>query len=451
MSALIPGTLFASDFRVERVLSTGGMGTVYVAEQLSTGKRRALKLMLPELVQDARLRARFEQEARVGSRVESEHVVEVVAAGVDDATRAPWLAMELLEGEDLAAWRQRRASVDPRDARRALEELCHAVGAAHRVGIVHRDLKPENLFVAKSKRVGADFMLKVLDFGIAKLMDEARSTRTAAVGTPLWMAPEQTEAGAIVSPASDVWAIGLIAFWLLTGRSYWRGGNVENPSVGGVLREVVIDPIVPASVRAAELGATGMLPPGFDAWFARAVAREPASRFPEATSAFAALAPLLDALTLLPPMRQEMSSSPAFMPGAPPPNPYPGAFTPAGVAGTPQATGGRFAGRREGMGCWSIGLIVAGVLFVLGVGSCGALLYAGKAGFAETCQDDTQSDAKRIEACEDLCGFSFRNDDEAKACAYLGDLYTKQGKATKAKTAYGQACDKGDTESCPKR
>src|SRR5687768_6980609 len=98
------GTLFAQDFRIERELGHGGMGVVYVATQLSTGRERALKLMNPELVRDETMRRRFEQEARVGSRIKSEHVVQVIAAGIDAATGLPWLAMELLEGTDLESY-----------------------------------------------------------------------------------------------------------------------------------------------------------------------------------------------------------------------------------------------------------------------------------------------------------------------------------------------------------
>src|SRR6516225_9370983 len=101
------GAVFAGDFRVVRPLSKGGMGTVYVVEQLSTGSLRALKLMLPELAQNESFRARFAQEARVGSRIESDHVVQVIGAGVDAETGSPWLAMELLKGETLHAKRAR--------------------------------------------------------------------------------------------------------------------------------------------------------------------------------------------------------------------------------------------------------------------------------------------------------------------------------------------------------
>src|SRR5438552_3872775 len=107
------GTVFATDFRVVSPLSEGGMGTVYVVDQISTGAQRALKLMHPQMVADERLRRRFEQEARISARIESDHVVHVVAAGVDGASGTPWLAMELLTGADLAAHVAKTGPVAP--------------------------------------------------------------------------------------------------------------------------------------------------------------------------------------------------------------------------------------------------------------------------------------------------------------------------------------------------
>jgi len=98
---LVPGQIFAADFRVVRPLSKGGMGSVYVVEQMSTQLQRALKLMHPELVRDPRLRQRFEQEARIGGHIASDHIAQVISAGVDAASGTPWLAMELLQGESL--------------------------------------------------------------------------------------------------------------------------------------------------------------------------------------------------------------------------------------------------------------------------------------------------------------------------------------------------------------
>ena len=291
---LQPSTVFAGDFRVLRPLGQGGMGAIYVVEQISTGKPRALKLMLPQLVADAALRKRFEQEARVGALIDSEHVVEVVGAGVDAATHTPWIAMELLVGDDLSQVVAQRGSLGAPEVRLIFEQLCHAVGAAHRAGVVHRDLKPENIFLARSRRAGGEFTVKVLDFGIAKIVAEAKTTRTAAVGSPMWMAPEQTDRSNI-TPATDVWALGLVAFHLLSGRYFWTAANGEDTTVTQLLREILFEPIPPASARIAQLQAGVLLPSGFDEWFARCVAREPAARFQNADEAIAPLRAILSA------------------------------------------------------------------------------------------------------------------------------------------------------------
>ncbi|GMV14039.1 MAG: protein kinase [Polyangiaceae bacterium] len=290
---LVPGSIFASDYRVVRPLSSGGMGSLWVVEQLSTGAPRALKLMRRELVTSPRLRERFEQEARIGARVPSDHVVSVHAAGIDAATGFPFLVMELLEGQDLWSASPQSAPWAPEDVCEIFEQLCHGLSAAHQLGIVHRDIKPENVFLAGPRRAGVRFFVKILDFGIAKIAAGAVDTPTAAVGTPMWMAPEQARDSVQVSPATDVWALGLLAFWMLTGRSYLRSANETRIDFGRLLMEILHDELVPASARAAELGAPGSIPVGFDAWFSRVVARNPSDRFPDAGAAFEALAPVL--------------------------------------------------------------------------------------------------------------------------------------------------------------
>lgn len=294
IAPLRPGDVFAGDFRVERALSVGGMGAVYVAEQLSTGRQRALKLMLPQLVSDPRLRERFEQEARISARIPSEHVVDVVAAGVDHDTGAPWLAMELLDGEDLGARIARERGLSHATTLEVARQLAHALGAAHEAGIVHRDLKPENLFVANAKRTGVPFTLKVLDFGIAKVVAEVDKGLTAAVGSPLWMAPEQAERGGAIGPETDVWAVGLIVFHALTGQLFWRAAADPGATVAGLLREIILDPMPTASERARELGAGARLPSGFDAWLAQSVNRAPKARYANARRQLEDLEALLD-------------------------------------------------------------------------------------------------------------------------------------------------------------
>ena len=285
------GQVIGEDFRIEGALSEGGMGAVYVATQISTRRRRALKVMHAQLVPDERSRLRFAEEATVGSTIPSEHVVEVIAAGVDGPTGMPWLAMELLDGVDLQVHVERTGPLSSGAVREIFHQLGHALAAAHRRGIVHRDLKPENLFLAESRRSDGGTTLKILDFGIAKTVEEAKTavTVTTAIGSPLWMAPEQGTAGASLRPSTDVWALGLVAFYLLTSKSYWSAANMTPVSLQALLVDVMVNPIVPASRRARELGYEGQLPRDFDKWFARCVCRAPGDRFADAGTAVAAL------------------------------------------------------------------------------------------------------------------------------------------------------------------
>jgi formylglycine-generating enzyme required for sulfatase activity/tRNA A-37 threonylcarbamoyl transferase component Bud32 len=298
VSQLEPGAIFGKDFRILRPLREGGMGAVYVAEQLSTGKERALKVMAPALASDPATRERFVLEAHAGSRIESDHIVEVVTAGIDEATGSPYLVMELLRGEELADAAARIGPLPLGDVAELLSQVGHALEMAHAQGIVHRDLKPENIFLASSRRRDVAFTAKILDFGIAKLVEDSmKKTGTQPLGTPLFMAPEQTDRKGPIRPATDVWALGLIAFKLLTGRDYWA----TDGSLGALIREICVDSMPPASERAKELAARPLqpgefpvaaLPSGFDAWFVRCVNRDVNARFAnagEAVRAFMAL------------------------------------------------------------------------------------------------------------------------------------------------------------------
>jgi serine/threonine protein kinase len=156
-------------------------------------------------------------------------VVEVVTAGVDEETGALYLVMELLRGEELAdaldrvgRLAARRRGGDPHASGPRLEQ-------AHAQGIVHRDLKLENIFLAASRSTRAPFTAKILDFGIAKLVADAQKTGTQPLGTPLFMPPEQTDREGRISPASDVWALGLITWKLLTGKDFWREATADCP------------------------------------------------------------------------------------------------------------------------------------------------------------------------------------------------------------------------------
>lgn len=288
-----PGTVFAGDFTVEFKIGEGGMGAVYAAHQQSTGVRRALKVMGGAVLQGARSWERFEREARICARIRSEHVVKVITAGIEPELRTPYLVMELLEGEPLDA-RLQRGPVAPAEARVLLAQLCHGLAEMHELSIVHRDVKPENIFIARSHRVDVPFTVKLLDFGLAKTLSESGlAGLTQAVGTPRTMAPEQTDPRQPISPATDVWALGLVAFHLLTGRSFWLSANHAEGTLQGLLAELLHHPIPPPGERLAQLGVEGALPPGFDAWFLRCLSRDPAQRPPDAAAAWRELAPLL--------------------------------------------------------------------------------------------------------------------------------------------------------------
>jgi tRNA A-37 threonylcarbamoyl transferase component Bud32 len=290
---LEPGTIFARDFRVLEPLAAGGMGAVYRVEQLSTLKHRALKVLHTRVVGDERARSRFIREATVGARIESAHVVEVIGAGIDEPTGLPWLAMELLDGFDLRAVVAYHDRLEPHELLAAFGQLCHGLAAAHAANIVHRDLKPENVFVARSHRAGSPFTVKILDFGIAKVVRESPgATDTAAIGSPMWMAPEQINAE-VLSARSDVWALGLLAFWALTGRIYWKAAHESRVTVQALFVEQLFSPIEAASVRARHYDRAEAIPDGFDEWFATCVQREPQHRFEDGSAAFNALRSVL--------------------------------------------------------------------------------------------------------------------------------------------------------------
>ena len=291
ISALMPGAIFGRDFRVVRALRAGGMGSVYVVEQLSTGKARALKVMSPEFAQNQAARERFVLEARAAARIESDHVVEIVTAGVDEATGAPYLVMELLKGEELDDAIDRIGPLPLADTSEVLTQVGHALEQAHAHGIVHRDVKPENIFLQASRRKDASFTAKILDFGIAKLVAENARTGTQPLGTPLFMSPEQTDRNGKITPSTDVWALGLLAFRMLTGRHFWL--EADGGSLPGLLREMCVEAIPFASARARELGVDRYLPAGFDAWFGQCVNRDPEARFQEAGAAVRAFADLV--------------------------------------------------------------------------------------------------------------------------------------------------------------
>lgn len=274
------GSVVGRDFKIVRVLREDPHSTTYEAEQLSTGNRRTLKVLGAGLL-DERLRARFEMEAKIASRIASDHVLQVYGAGTDEATGAPFLVGEMLEGETLRERVERAGPLPLSDAAELFEQLFHATRAAHEANVLHRALSPDKVFLARSKRMGATWTVKVLDFGMAGVLSKAT---TAAPPSMLFVAPEQTlapEPGREPTPATDVFSLGLLAFYALVGKPYWTSASTGE-GAAATLRELLHDPMPAASERAAELGSDVALPAGFDAVFARATQRDPLDRYADA-------------------------------------------------------------------------------------------------------------------------------------------------------------------------
>ncbi len=273
---LRPGTVVAGDFTILRRIVRCDLGVLYEVTQRSTGQVCALKALDYAQRRGVGEREHFLRESRIAERLAGPYCPAVLGAGLDAELDAHWIAFERLVGETLAERLSRLGvgvAMEPADALDVVEQLCLGLTTVHDHGVVHRDLKPANVFLARA----APFTVKVLDFSAASAPDEA-DRDDASLGTPLWMSPEQATGGD-ASPATDVWSVGLLAFRMLAGHSYWCCARNPVVEMRAFLDELVESPLPSASERAAELGCERPLPDGFDAWFARCVARDPRRRF----------------------------------------------------------------------------------------------------------------------------------------------------------------------------
>jgi len=218
-SVVAQGALLANKYRVERVLGQGGMGYVVEARHITLDERVALKFLLPEYAKHPEASTRFLREARAAAKIKSEHVARVTDVGTLDSG-APYMVMEFLDGADLAQTLQRTGVLQVDDALDYILQACEAIAEAHAHGIVHRDLKPANLFLAK--RSDGSPLVKVLDFGISKMMgaaaDNALTKTTTAMGSALYMSPEQMQETRGVDQRTDIYSMGIALFELLAGR-----------------------------------------------------------------------------------------------------------------------------------------------------------------------------------------------------------------------------------------
>jgi serine/threonine protein kinase len=325
-SAVSAGHVLRGRYRLEVQLGAGGMGTIWRAQDLVLNAPVAVKVIDRTAVPDEETLERFMREAQSAANLRSPHVVQIFDHGLDG--KVPYMAMELLEGENLAQRIKRQKRLSPKDTARVLSHIGRAIARAHDAGIVHRDLKPENVFLVKNED---EEIAKVLDFGVAKVerhaLSEGTRTRTGSIlGTPFYMSPEQAQGNRTVDSRSDLWAMGVIAFECLTGKRPFYSDGLGDLVLAICVRDIPL-PSAIASV-----------PIGFDAWWNRAVARDPEKRFQTAKELTEALR---DALGLEPrdvaresPRAApdiEVTSAPDTGRDTPPTDPVPGMHAASGV------------------------------------------------------------------------------------------------------------------------
>jgi eukaryotic-like serine/threonine-protein kinase len=262
------GTVLDGIYRIDRLLGKGGMGSVYQATQTRLDKRVAIKVMSRDLTGNPEALLRFRREAQVTSQLGHPHIVHVFDFGTTPED-APFMAMELLEGEDLETRLQRVRRLPPAAVAGIVKQVASALAATHVRGIVHRDLKPANIFLLRLEG-SADFV-KVVDFGVSKVRSAAgRLTRpTMLMGSPQFMSPEQA-AGQVdaIDHRTDQWALACIAFEALTGRAPFVADDVN-----ALLYQVTHNAPPSLTALAPEL------PAQLEAVLARALAKPPGERF----------------------------------------------------------------------------------------------------------------------------------------------------------------------------
>jgi len=302
------GELVGAKYRIVRLLAEGGMGVVYEAQHTVVRRRFAVKFMRRDLAERRDILMRFQREAEAAGALESEHVAAAVDFGIAE-DGAPYIVMEYLVGESLTSLLGREGPLPVGRAADLVSQAGRGMQVAHAAGIIHRDLKPQNLFVCR-RQDGTD-LLKVLDFGVAKLqaMDELNAaTRTGAVvGTVAYMSPEQARGDKVVDQRSDVYALGAILYELCSGRKPHPG-----ESHNAILHHIATQPAVPLESVAPEL------PVGFLAIVAGALAADPAARPASAGALVEALTPFAKR-EVWPPPKLDDSAAPRLDSGHPSP------------------------------------------------------------------------------------------------------------------------------------
>jgi serine/threonine protein kinase len=271
-AASLVGSVIADRYLVLEKLGEGGMGEVYLAEHVRMKRKVAVKVMRPWLGSDPAAIGRFHREAENASQITHPNVAQVYDFG-ETAQGIVYLAMEYVPGESLRRLLEREGALAPVRVADIVSQTADALAAAHSLGILHRDLKPDNVMIGRS-RVGTD-LVKLLDFGIARVMGRETQAFTSTgmvIGTPEWMSPEQLS-GDVLDQRSDLYALGLMAFRMLTGAQAFPGGSSQ---------EVLVAKMTRPPLRLDETRPDVPWPQALQAVLDRALASDPAARYADA-------------------------------------------------------------------------------------------------------------------------------------------------------------------------
>ncbi len=280
------GTLLLGKYRVEGVIGIGGMGVVVAARHEHLNERVALKMLLPRFAELTETRKRFQREAQAAYKLRSEHICRVIDAGeLEDGT--PFIAMEFLKGEDLAAELRKKKRLPIAEAVDYLLQACEALGEAHANDIVHRDLKPANLVIVTRK--DATRCLKLIDFGISKVATDTSSELTNTygyLGSPSYSAPEQFASTRALTASGDLWSLGVILYELVCGK---RPFDFASEGLAEMAAVIVATPAIPLSVRDPSVD------PRFEQVVMKCLEKDPEDRYPRVRELAEALAPFASA------------------------------------------------------------------------------------------------------------------------------------------------------------
>ncbi len=292
---LVPGARVAGRYELVTRLARGGMGSIWVALDTSLDRQVAVKFLASGLIDDEVIRERFDREARSVAMLRTPHVATVFDHGVEEGL--PYIVMELLEGEDL---QRRLAAVrrfDLSTAARVVTQTSRALRLAHAAGIIHRDLKPENIFLARSEDDASGEIVKVLDFGVAKMIGGPAATAAGmVVGSPHYMSPEQMSGATDLDARADVWALGIITHIMLTGVRPFEGTLSELALQIGRVRKRRPTEIEPS------------LPPAVDELFDRALSVSRDRRFASSVELAEALQRIASAAIAAPAVRESLDT-----------------------------------------------------------------------------------------------------------------------------------------------